>query len=524
MSRTLLLFLLLPSLLWAQCNGSYTVELPAFLGNGEGILVPLHIQLFPGEDLILNLSIAVGGSTVESLRDAQAYAASHTTRPCSALVSFPREVERVDGPSGGAYIATALTLLYTNPKGIEKLENVSITGAIDKEGHIYPVGGLYEKAKASLEKGRPIFMAPVGRRLEAFLLDSLPNLTYYSVEELGDVFEALEGRREEGAPHLFGDLLEVKNLSAHIEELEDIYRAIAERYRQALSTTPMPQPYRAYYQRVLERAEEVAERGFYYTAANELFLKLGEVEAIGAFQRGGPEELKGRVEECLSSYQRPNFTKEGFEWAGGSLIRYYRAKAAYEGLEGESPSALYSMEAAARLSEALQWCSLAKEMAGKVEGEPIPEGAFREEAEGLLDRLEGMEVEGMVEYALKEWGEGHYLAFLYLTAPMVVDGEEVEDYDEESLWYRIYHSQALYMEDEELEDYARTYGWLSHVVKGKVEEGAGAGGRAEEKGGGGGNCLWAGEEGRQAASLAFLFFLLFYMAWYHAGGGRADNA
>jgi len=517
--RKLLLLLLLISFAFAQCSGNYTLELPAYLSNGKGTLIPVSVELSEGGDLLLSLNIDVGESTMKSIRDAYSYALSRSGRKCSLTIHFPEELERVDGPSGGAYLAISFLYLLTNPSMLSLLRNVSITGAVDEDGNVYPVGGLYEKAKASLSEGKGIFIAPITSRLESFLLDQLP-IEYYHISHVGEITPILEGKMAPGAPHLFQEFLPERNLSTDsISFFQPLYEGIKERYLSLLSSLSLDEPYATYYRKVGEKAEEVAERGYYYTAANELFLKLSELYAISSYSEGKEvEDVAEEVAECLSSYEFPNYTEEGYEWAGGSILRYYRAKATYDAVVGDnSPSTYYTMEQMARLSDAHQWCLLAKELAQHATGSPIPQDPLKEEADELLQRLKGQEVEGIIPYALKEYSEGHYLTVLYLLRPML--WEDSAYYKNDSLWYAVYHSQAEYLQDEDLERYARVYGSIAKDVEDALQgQTAQSTSPADE-----GVACWNIPQREGILSLAFLFFLLFYIAWYHGGGGTARS-
>ncbi len=494
-----------------SCSTTYVAEVPAFLSSGRGMLLPTTIELSPGSSLLLNLSIDVGHDTEMSIRNAYAYAVNHTEKACTITVSFPPEIEKVDGPSAGAYLATVFTLLLLDAPELEALKRVVITGAVDEEGNVYPVGGLYEKAKAAVGEGKHTLIAPIATRLEAFLLDHVDGLTYYHVDTVKDILEALRGHGRPPA-HLFEEYLAVKNMSTHsVDEMAPLYRDIRERY---ISLLPhVPEPYRAFYNKSLERADEVAELGYYYTAANDLFVKLSEMAAMKAYQeKETTAQLLERVKGCLESYERPPYTEEDFEWAAGSIIRYYRAKATYDAVkDADASSAFISLEMKSRLSDAYEWCMLAKAMADRVKGTPVDEGAFKPLADEMLERMEGEKVEGILHAALLEYEKGHYLTAAYLLGPALMEDAQV--FDNESLWYRIYHSQAEYLEEEDLESYARVYGYLA-LKAAELMPTSQPNSLGEQSS----TCVWEGvkeDAYKGILGVAFLFFLAFYVGWYY---------
>lgn len=72
------------------------------------------------------------------------------------------EVQIVDGPSAGAAITTAIIAAIVN-KAIN--QSVYITGTINPDGSIGPVGGVLEKSIAAIDKGAEIFLVPKGQGL-----------------------------------------------------------------------------------------------------------------------------------------------------------------------------------------------------------------------------------------------------------------------------------------------------------------------------------------------------------------------
>jgi predicted ATP-dependent protease len=72
-------------------------------------------------------------------------------------IESQQEIPSVDGPSAGAL----MTLLVMS--ALEKKElkyNVTLTGTIDQYGHVGAIGGVIEKANASKESGKTLFLLP----------------------------------------------------------------------------------------------------------------------------------------------------------------------------------------------------------------------------------------------------------------------------------------------------------------------------------------------------------------------------
>ncbi len=70
------------------------------------------------------------------------------------------EIQAIDGPSAGAATTVATIAALENKK---VREDVIITGTINEDGSIGPVGGVFEKAQAANENGAHLFLVPQGQ-------------------------------------------------------------------------------------------------------------------------------------------------------------------------------------------------------------------------------------------------------------------------------------------------------------------------------------------------------------------------
>jgi len=82
--------------------------------------------------------------------------------------------EVVGGPSGSGITATAFLALLTNAK---ILPNVSMTGMIEPDGTIGPVGGIPEKLRAMAKEGIKVFLIPKGQSVVKELRKYVENKT-----------------------------------------------------------------------------------------------------------------------------------------------------------------------------------------------------------------------------------------------------------------------------------------------------------------------------------------------------------
>ncbi len=143
-----------------------SMQVPAVDANGNGVLVNFTVELIPGSGRVLvATSPLIGIDTQHSERIAVEVAKKYLNRSLDdkdVLFIFQANAESIDGGSAGAAMAIALIceLLNKTPS-----KGVTITGAIDENGNILPVGGIIAKARAAAEKFR-VFLIPKGQEVQ----------------------------------------------------------------------------------------------------------------------------------------------------------------------------------------------------------------------------------------------------------------------------------------------------------------------------------------------------------------------
>jgi uncharacterized protein len=131
----------------------------------EGVVLNITISIVPGEGRILvNTIPRIGIDLQTSIEVARIVAINYTGVDLSHFdiilsVAAEEEVDVVDGPSAGGVITAILISLLMN-----RTLNSSIfmTGTINPDGSIGPVGGILEKAMAAAQSGGKVFLLPKG--------------------------------------------------------------------------------------------------------------------------------------------------------------------------------------------------------------------------------------------------------------------------------------------------------------------------------------------------------------------------
>jgi len=146
------------------------LKLPAVDNEGNGVITLLRVEITPGTGKVLtdinNLFFWV--DTQNSIRTAQRVAQSITGIDLSKYdltYSVETNASLIGGPSAGAALTVA-TIAAAQNKTIN--ENVMITGTINSDGSIGPVGEVLAKAKASKDVGAKIFLVPEGQATQSY--------------------------------------------------------------------------------------------------------------------------------------------------------------------------------------------------------------------------------------------------------------------------------------------------------------------------------------------------------------------
>lgn len=138
-----------------------------------------------GSETIISASIVLGVRVLESAGIAQAATQLRDTE-------LPFEVgfstEDIGGPSAG--LAFTLTVLDVLTEGdLTGGANIVVTGTIDRDGNVGPIGGVKQKAFAARDAGADIFIVPEGN-LEAARA-AVQDLRIEPVASLDDALEII---------------------------------------------------------------------------------------------------------------------------------------------------------------------------------------------------------------------------------------------------------------------------------------------------------------------------------------------
>ncbi|HEY3361699.1 MAG TPA: S16 family serine protease [Methanosarcina sp.] len=130
----------------------------------KGALLEISVEVRPGKGRVLVQTTPLMGVIFQDAANTAVFVAENKTgkQLSSSDIIFsitaPDQTPGVDGPSAGA-LMTLLTISAIDNN--TKLNNsITLTGTIDNEGNIGPIGGILEKAQAAKAGGKTLFLVP----------------------------------------------------------------------------------------------------------------------------------------------------------------------------------------------------------------------------------------------------------------------------------------------------------------------------------------------------------------------------
>ncbi len=383
---------------WANpCREVTAYPLAVLSDVGQGEVIPFHFipvdnettQKLPSVFLDVDKT-RYGKDFQQSVQNAAYLGGKMAGGFCSAIVDVENPGEEMDGPSGGLLFTLAF---YSMDKGrVLPLNEYAITGAVDKEGNVLPVGGIIEKLEAAEKKGRKKAIIPLTSRYDYILAHKLfPDMQIYYVSTAKEAIDVIEGRKNvkqssEEAEHALFNVNLTLSLRANLTNYNNsvnftpYYTSLEELYRENLDAVEneLPPTAKAYYKAVLNRSEEVAQKGYMYAAANALFLTNGELmamkEVFNALNKGELKDIQPnetttykKAATCISKVEelRKNvqISENNFEYIGGANLRLTRAETYLHRTveEGENTLA-WKVYTIYNYAEAYEWCEFSKQL------------------------------------------------------------------------------------------------------------------------------------------------------------------
>ena len=174
----------------------------AVTSEGKGLGADLALITEPGKGNIwISAEPLVGTTTQSAARTARDVAKQFSPQVSSYDYKFSIQstASLVDGPSAGAAMAL---LIVSALKDKQLPSNVALTGTIDEQGNVGPVGGVFEKAAEASKIGIGLFLIPRGEAVQTVrlngevksinLLEYGPNTFGMTIVEVNNIDDALK--------------------------------------------------------------------------------------------------------------------------------------------------------------------------------------------------------------------------------------------------------------------------------------------------------------------------------------------
>ena len=439
--RIVLFLLLIVSSVSAVCpNATRSMLVPAVVGEEGWRMLLLHVETREGVgNVYSSIEPRIGVST-QSSEDTAAYVAfgraGVNRGECDVLF---RVIDRqgstfVDGPSAGAAMTIMLIAALEN-RTIR--DDMAVTGTIETDGSVGPVGGLIEKASAVTEKGMDVFVTPTQSAYERMLLSTMnSNMSIVGVDEIGKLeeiafsksgspveteseipFKPLPEGLKENPLHDEENLLFFKQMSEGIiGQLEEPVNGMDAGNEGLIA-------YKEYFEKEVGKQKELVSKGYLYTAANNAFLLSIDASLIGmrSINDSDIEEEKNAVGKCIEGLPKINKTDGNFEWIIGSDLRkeWAEKKLGESGKYGSLEEKYAGMR---ELLFAKGWCDISGMLSREGSGEGINESVLKDIAEERINEAEEFmngsgeplaDEEWHLEAAEKAFTDGNYGASIY---------------------------------------------------------------------------------------------------------------
>lgn len=127
----------------------------------EGAMVNVSVEVVPGRGRVLVQTTPLMGIAFQDAANLAVVVAADRSRvnltgsDIIFSIQGPEEVSEIDGPSAGALMTV---LLLSVLEDFPLNESVTVTGTIDENGSIGPVGGILEKAEAAAGSGKTLLI------------------------------------------------------------------------------------------------------------------------------------------------------------------------------------------------------------------------------------------------------------------------------------------------------------------------------------------------------------------------------
>ena len=169
---------------------SSSIKTVAVDDQGKGVIGNVSVEVIPGDGRILvdTTHVLTGFYTQDSEKTAVKVVGKILNFDFSKhdviFTIYSPNAQIVDGNSAGAAMTLVLISAIT---GQDLWDGVMITGTIQEDGSIGPVGGIFGKAEAAAKSGVKTFLIPKGQSHQTVQVTEIKRCFGYTIERVHSV-------------------------------------------------------------------------------------------------------------------------------------------------------------------------------------------------------------------------------------------------------------------------------------------------------------------------------------------------
>jgi uncharacterized protein len=371
--------------------GTASIHAPAvILSNNSGVITIINLTITKGDG---NVSIvgprSVGSSTLQAAQNAAAFASSYTGR-IESDYNFTYAINdynaSVSGPSAGAAM-TVLALSAFSNKPL--LSGFTMTGTINPNGSIGPIGGVYDKMSAASAEGFKFglvpYAAPGSFENELYLLIQTNfHIPIIEVSNVSQAFAYATGSAPIAGHNVTFSFYTTYNVSALPDAPltcsnscnESNFRGLMN-YTENITGSMVStlsngrfSDIAANLSNALVQSEQIGAKGYYYAAADFAFLDYANaylMHSASTTKQQGIQTLVQTSSSC-ASIQPPQITSANYEYVLGGELRQawgnYTAESLIANYNSTATDSDGVMENMYENGISQAWCSSAAYMYG----------------------------------------------------------------------------------------------------------------------------------------------------------------
>lgn len=454
-SSFLFLVLLMGGLIYSS---SISLDLPAVSSESLGNLVTINITSMDGTGKIyFSNPPYIGISYQKSFKNALTFIDSqhpNFTRENDFYIIFSDEsTSSVEGASGGVATAVILKSLYEN-KNVD--ENIVVTGEIDSLGNTLPVGGIPEKLVASYFNNKSMLLVPSSisnnEKIISAKLSKEFEFPIYEYDDFYGVYFVYTESNLEGVNNVHLDEQDFSNVLSLNEVEENVFFSgtVSDMFnsynKELIYIMHLYPDFMPYFDSIYRGSLNLFEKGYTYSAGNEIFLALESVSLLTSSY--SDEEFKIKLNEinnCLDETKVNLESYEGsLEYFIASEVRFVKAKDTIDSYMNESENPSIRFYTSSIFTRSNLWCQSALDNSKNSEFGDYNEEKLIEFIEFKLIKYSG-NVSSHLTEARKYYSRGYYGASLneiITYEGKIYDCENLEfDYE----WSKMMYNHAIYL-------------------------------------------------------------------------------